>query len=103
MLSYELTLSDDATATVLPGYGEYGGTYLLPVKYIASDDDAVTITLVDADGVDYLNAKGGITDGTTGGFVSPDDRWPINGPLYYTCMGLGSGTLKLTFYVSKDR
>lgn len=105
MQTYEVTLSADATAEELPGFGEYGGTWLMPVKYHASGDDAFTVTLVDhaTDGVDYLNGNGTVADGTTGGFISPNDRWPITKQLYYTVSGIGAGTVTLTFCVSKDR
>jgi hypothetical protein len=106
LIALEVTLSADATAVELPGFGDYAGTWLMPVKYHASLDDAFTLVLVDdpTDGVDYLNGNGGaIADGTDGGFISPNDRWPINKKLYYTTTGIGAGTVTLTFYVSKDR
>ena len=102
LLSYELTLSADATATELPGDFMYKGGYLLPMKYLASLDDDIVVTLEDADGIDYLNGNGTIDDGTTGGFASPNDRWPIDQTLYYTLTGRGSGTVTLTFHVAID-
>lgn len=102
MLSYELTLSANATATELPGDFMYKGGYLLPMKYHTSADDAIVVTLVDSDSIDYLNGNGTITDGQAGGFASPNDRWPIDQTLYYTLTGLGSGTATLTFHVAID-
>ena len=100
--SYTLVLSADATATELPGDFMYKGTYLLPVKYIASLDDTWTFTLQDSNGIDFLNGNGAVTDGTTGGHISPNDRWPITETLYYTLTGRGSGTITLTINVAAE-
>jgi hypothetical protein len=99
--SYEITFSANGTED-FPIEDVIGG-YLMYVKYIASADDAITLTLVDADGVDYLRGQGGITDGTTGGFVTPTDRQIIDCALTPTLASLGSGSVTFTFYVDIDK
>lgn len=106
MATYTLTLSaDTSAATVLPGSGEYAGTYMLPVMYEASADDAVVLTLhpSSTSSIDMLNGNGTVADATTGGYISPNDRWWISGPLYYELSGLGAGTVTFTFAVAKDK
>ena len=99
--TYEITFSADGTED-FPIEDVVGG-YLMYVKYIASADDAITLTLVDADGVDYLNAQGAITDGQTGGFVTPTDRRVIDCALTPTLANMASGTATFTFYVDIDK
>lgn len=100
MRVYQLTLSEDGTAA-LPMDDIMGG-YIMPVEYITSADDSIALTLTTALGIDILNGNGTITDGTTGGYISPNDRWPISSTLTYALTGLGSGTATFRFHVVNE-
>ena len=100
MRVYQLTLAADGTAA-LPMEDIMGG-YIMPIEYISSDDAAVVLTLTTALGIDILNGNGTITDGTTGGFISPNDRWPISSTLTYTLSGMTAGTVTFRFHVVND-
>jgi hypothetical protein len=79
------------------------GGYIMPVEYIASADDALVLTLTTALGIDILNGNGTVADGTTGGYISPNDRWPISSTLTYTLSGLSeSETATFRFHVVNE-
>jgi len=101
MRFYQLTLTADGTDD-LPMEDIMGG-YIMPLEYLASGDDAIVITLKTALGVDILNGNGTVADATTGGYISPNDRWPISSTLTYDVSGLSeSETVTFRFHVVNE-